>query len=704
MTVTASPDTWKPLNPAAICRVYVGSKMAEGSDGGALGYRATPRDLGSVSWRYDARYQVSRVTLNSGGAPDRCVLTLPGNSEGALVTDYGLVWGVDHDNVGEELAPVLRPDGLYALDDILVTIDTPGDVEPDEVTGYPIFRGHVWSWAEDLASGLPRIVALGPRAMMEGIDVHGVQIWDKVNADYAWLGAYRPVFNRGGEPDRCDVDDIYEDNPEAPMRPCFTHRGGYTGNYWTRGDVWNYLRYHWQEIPHKHSSIPLGLNGWMNVPELSAEGHGAGMFTVPGAESGTYSRARQISLAGYDLKKAFVSLARERGNYDIAVEHGESASNLVLYGTGKSTISVSQQRITLRRGEITKKVNDDAEDGGQPEVFAGTLGYSVRRARTRVRAMGAPKRIDVTFDMSDGTLERGWLSDDEALWVALSDGSKRAGRKYGSVFRRYVIPDDIDWTDDFGLAIQLLCKRGLGARLLTSDSNAAGGPARIKVQAQYYNGGWIDCPHRFWPDGDELSVVFANGCRFGDDRWSWNGNEVSPAERDVRITVSLELDERIYTMVGSEPAGWPPLVRALVDERAYRYDARQNCHLRTHNGKPPDAETTPGRPLHDGGTMCSPVCGWPAGAEDPIRDDTDRLEAAANELRDQLARAMVTGPITVDGLRPDIRVGAYVEKVSGGGGAGRTGVTRADFPVKAVVRKIEIDNEHQQTSLHFKGD
>lgn len=724
MAVSASPSTWSPLSVPPICRVFVSGTTATSADGKRKEVRRqSGRDLSKVTWVHEPRLQVSGWNLESGAAAHSCTIIVPGNSGAStpLVTDFGLVWGVDTTNDGEKLGVVMRPDGIYWWDDIMVMAYAPDDTDQSEPVGTCVFRGVVADVWEDLASGVPGFTALGPRFLLEGARLHGANVWDDRNDCYVWVPEILPVFNDDGTADMADDSKVEEsmdaaaqgDAAKKALEPAFTHVGGVSGLSWTRGKVWNYIRKHWQVSP--KGSVVLPLSGWLDIIELSSEGTGAALFNVTDTYDGISkyeNRRLSMALHGKRLNTALAHLARHSSDHDITVRPGDDKSTLLLYGTGSSTIESVQRRLSLRRGEIGRAVNASTTLGGRPEITGGRLGYSVRNSYTRVRYYGARKELDLTIDTVAGSLVEGWLSADQTTYNS-ADRDNDDAMVTPSVYRRYVIADTVDWVGDYAFAIHLLRAGALGATLASGDTgtaSASGRLVRVRAQAWYSTDGgstWTDVKSPFVVQTKSLAVEFPHSARYGNKtRFTWNGNRGSASSYDLRVTVKVTLDERLMVTAGEEPAGWPARELIRVDEN-YRYRARRNCRIRTDNGKPPDDSLSPGDVVLDGGTMCNPAAGAVSGGaadDDVIRDDTEYLNAAANALHSQLSRPALNGEIVLRGVRLDIWPGDYIEKIVGGGGAGATGVKRTDWPVRAVVRAVRVSVAAQETTLVLEID
>jgi len=708
MTVSASSPAWAPLQVPPICRVFVSSTQATSADGKKEVWRESDRDLAKTEWVHDPRLVVQSWRLESGATPHSCSVVVPGNDDDGkpLVSNFGLVWGVDQTNQGEELGVVMRPRGIYWFDDVMIIAYAHDDASQDESVGTVVFRGVVSDVWEDLETGLPGFTAMGPRFLMEGSRVHGANVWDERNKNYVWVPEVLPVFNAGGEADMADDEDV--SGSTSTLQPAFTHVGGAGRVHFSRGHVWNYLRHHWQVNP--KSSVVLPLSGWLNVLELSENGTGSGLFTVPGDSEETYENKRlSMALHGKRLNTAFAALARHGGDHDITVRPDAEVSTLLLYGTGVNTIESTQRRLTLRRGEISKKITASVATGGQPEICGGQLGYSVRNSYTRLRMYGARKELDLTVDTAAGSLAEGWLSGNQSTYNGAARDNDDA-EVTPSVYRRYVLPDNVDWIEEYGFMIHLLRSGALGATLNSADeatAEASGRAVRVRAQAWYSTDDgstWSDVKSSFTVQTKNLAVMFPHCARYGDKtRFTWNGSRSSPVSYDIRLTIKVVLDERLMVEVGSEPDGWPAREMIRLDDN-YKYHARRNCRIRTDNGNPPDAESEPGTVVLDGGTMCDPAAGILA--DDVIRDDTSYMQAAARSLHSQLARTRLEGEIVLRGVRVDIFPGDYIEKITGGGGAGKAGVKRADWPVHAVVRGVRVDASPgaQTTTLALEPD
>ncbi len=693
MTVAITPSAWNPLEVGGEFRVYVSSD------------RNANRKYDKPSWVYDPRWDVEGIELVSGETPSSCVIVMAFRGTGPLSASTGMVLGKGVNNLGQTDAQILHPDGLFMYDQVMVTqvvaADPAPEQDPDgagdpgespgEVPGQTEkvrFRGVVVNYSEDLASGVARVLCNDDRFLMSRMPLFGVNVMsalvDSAGEDsYQWTSAVLPVFNQDGKPDRAE-----------PSHEAFTHRGAaaaaitrpHDAAYWSPGHIWNYIRYHWQVKA--NSEIPFSLAGVVEMPELSPEGRGSAMF-------GTETTWPAFSYGGQGLNKVLAALARRRGNHDVSMEYYRDTSLLFVYGTGASTISPFQRRVTLRRGEIGTKASDS---DGRPEIIGGRLAYDGRRAFSRVRGLGARKRYDLSFETQSapgGTLQFGWKNADFLSLMTHLGSNADDGTQYPSVLTRYMISEVLDWPEQFGpgISMQMLFSRPLGTTLYSEDlttAQADGRGVRIRALAWYSINGsdWIDVPKQtpMTAIHDGLGVQFGFGARAGENAWSWDKDVADPTVRDLRITVSVEVDERLESLSGfGDPKGWPPMERVLQDEK-FIYSARRLAWV--------NADLTTNLPLLDGGTPLLTA----QSDDEVIRDDTDRLSEAVVKLHDQLARLSMAGTIVLRGARADLLPGDYIEKVIGGGQDG----DRPDWPVGAVIRRVSIKMD--RTTLFLEAD
>lgn len=642
MTVLLDPDG--PVRAALPLKVYYG------------GYA-----LGAPEWQLSSAGRLMELDLRSGRAPSAARIAVE-NAPAETEVRTGI--GPD----GAPGRPLVGPRnfGLHAL--VKVTAQ-PGQTE--EV----VFLGLVAAHGYDLGAERFVVEARDFRWLLEKIPVLGRQAYRPSSETYAFELAALPVFNAGGRADRYAAGDSI---------PAFAPPGSDVAGRWRRGDVWNYLRRYWNAAP---AEGLISTAGWLDWPEAVEDGALGFLFEDDGESS-----PPELALGGLTLAGALDELLRGAGKLDWTLAPlAEGQAQLKVFST--LSPGESQRQVTLARGT----------PGGsarllRPEVAGGELTLSADRIAARVRALGAPERYDVSFDTASGTLAPGWSSAHQAAWLALSEAER--ARQYPAVFARWVVPDDLDWTEVFDAQGEETVlgeerAREFGARLLSADgavSGADGEPVRIRLQlwrSKDAGATWEPAPAGVAaaPLAGALGVELPAAARqelsrapgAAPERWSWDGDD-SPW--DIRVTASLGADRRASFLAQKSDTGWPASER-LVLESGFRFDARRKAWIPASGG----------HPVAEGGEPAL----FGAAAADPERDDRERLAAAAERRLSDLARPSWRGEVRLSALRADVAPGDWLVKLAGGG-------DRPDVEVRAAVRRLIWSVEDQTTAVGFGAE
>jgi len=625
-----------PVRASAVVRVYSGGT-----------------DLAAPDWALAAGARLARLVRSSGREPSLALIVLE-NAPADTVVNTGI--GPD----GSDDCPLVEPAGFGLHTLVKVTVESGGA----EVTA---FLGLVAAHRYDLGAERFIVEARDYRWLLEKIPVLGREVYRPSSETYQFIPEALPVFNAAGAADRY---------AESMSLPAFAAAASGSAAHWQRGDAWNYLRYHWNVSPPEGW---ISTEDWLDWPEADPEGALGFLYEDSGA-------APELALGGLTLAAAVDRLVRGAGAYSWTLEYVGDQARLVAFGTLQP--GTGQRSLSLARGTPGGTVLTE-----RPEVTGGELRLDAARTVARVRALGAPEAYDVSFDTLAGTLVPSWSSAHQAAWLALPEGER--ARAYPAVFSRWVVPDDLDWTEIFANSGEetACCEeraRALGALLLSADAGTVGAdgrPVRLGLQLWRSQDGGLS-----WeppPAGVTATVLAGSpgielsaGARQelvrspggAAECWSWDGQDSAHA---LRVTASLVADRRLARSEQRAGTPWPAGEAVLVAPQC-RYQARRQAWV-------PAVE---GLPAAEGGT---PEL-FGQDAPDPIRDDGPALADLAAEALADLARPRLTGEILLPGLRADVAVGDWLVKLSGGG-------LRPDLEVRSAVRRVEWRAAEQLTAV-----
>lgn len=662
---------YSPVTSAKALRVYVETTPVIGEDG----WRKYDGGGSAVGWVLRPELHPLSISLTSGPTPSTAQLQQIAADAGPLHVEGPFVAGVGLDANGDPEGEIVKPSACGMMDQVKIVEVTPaGGGEPESET--VLFIGIVTEIIPDWKAGTARIVCSDFRWLFPRTPVIGGTFWYQIGEEQAheFLLACLPVFNARGLPDKYNGADV-EDWPAS-----FTGPGRSNAAYWTRGDIWNWLRYHF------NTNVPVG-EGEEEHEVLCSTAHYLDWPEVVAAYYGELLDAANVwpdfMTGGHGLDKVLNQLVRKRGGHDWWLrpnQTGEKAA-LELFGTSPDTVDTARQTLfALARGTPGQNVEE-----AQPDVLGGSPAWNADRVFLSVRGLGARKRYDLTFDTVAGTLEKGWTPAEQAAWLALSNFERR--RQYKNVFCRWVIPTEIDWADKFGWAINILRNRPVSPLLWTTALGPNGQPVRLRAQAwrKISGGDWEAMPTGHgecspFPGG--AGVHLADQVR--EKLWTWNADEGSPAAWDLRITVAIEADERLQSSPRTlEGTGWPRLECLILDEAAV-YAARREAWM----------NATAGVPVLDGGTAAL----FGEGDDDAIQNGVTRLTSPAEVLLSQLARLGREGHIQISRIRSELTPGCVLTEVTGGG-------TRPTEPFNVVIRKVVFAfGDKPTTTVHVEAD
>lgn len=669
--------TW-PREVHPEIRVYAEETPIMGADG----WRKYDGDGEPIYWSLSAELKCVSIRHRAGKTPSQAVLEICGKDTDPLRPAGGYVAGTGLDANGAGQGAIVRPAACHLMEQVKIVKVTPA-VDEDPEVETELFRGIVTDIIPDWATERTQVVVSDWRWLLARTPILGWTYFYQVGEvdQHEFLLESLPIFNQGGRPDKYDGDDVAT-YPASICGP--DHEDGAP---WTRGDIWNGLRHHYQEeVPEDGGGDQLipATSHYLDWPAVAAAGHGGGLFGS--------AIWQNLALGGKCLDQALELLLRQRAGYDWWVRPAageEELSVLELFGTAPGTIEGAQSHVTLKRGTPYLSPKDSERD-----VLAGSPAWNADKVALEIVGLGAKKKFDLTFDTVAGTLIVDWDAIQEEAWCLLTPAEKR--KQYRNVFSRYIVPEDLDWVTEFGWAANVLRKRLAGTTLLSFDEatfGADGRPVRLRAQVWRSTSGgepytWEEISQEYGgctPVANGLGIELAGAAR--EKFWSWDGNLETPTAHEIRITITVEADERLSPAASAiSGAYWPRIQRLLLDEQ-FEYQARREAHM--------NADGDPLAPVLDGGTDTL----FGDGNDDPIRDDGAKLAEAMGDMIDQLGRLGRSGAIKVSGLRTDLVPGVVLDDVTGGG------ADRPSEPFDTVIRGVDWDlGMHPTTTIHLEAD
>lgn len=671
MTISATRAAWALLPSVAHSRIYRAPRAE------VFAATAVPTEL---TWVQDPRLVRYRLRLSDGPSPATLDCELAHRRNAAITASVNPLARADDLDPTGTTGPVPTPDGWQRFDVVKLCLAEPG--ADDEVCKYV---GYLVDWTEDLETGIVTLHFEDHRCLLSRI-VHRGAWWvdlTQTPVTRTWIEHFVPEFNPRGKPN------LYRYYDLNATWLAFVDEASSAAVAWQRGIAWNYLRrYHSVELITTGDNPIANVRNWLDWSEASSGGWGSTLF-------GDDASVPDLGQGGGDLCSILDALIRRRADcsWTLGYDGTSGRARFVLFGTGSDSLTSEQQRVSFARGDV-----GDKPATGEPEVVGGRLTHSARRTALRQYGLGARKRFDVTLDTVAGTLEQGWTAADQAAWIALDDDER--GKQYPHVFLRWVAAANLNWASTFGWAANLVRARQGGGELESGDYSDPKVKIRMLVWRSTSAGApytWERVPAELHcsPARGVLGVEFPQGAREerewvpddGEDFFTWDGNDGAPAVYQVRVTISVEADERVNAWNGGDFDEWPDLERMLIDD-GYEYQARRDAYLLCDGS---------GNPVASGGTETLKG----SGADDEIRDDTGKLSDACTRLASQRVRTTVEGSIRLRGLRGDLSVGDYVVKLVSGGDDG----TRPDWNVEAPIRALTFDALGQEptTSVEVLG-
>jgi hypothetical protein len=319
--------------------------------------------------------------------------------------------------------------------------------------------------------------------------------------------------------------------------------------------------------------------------------------------------------------------------WHVAPESGDQRSNLVLWDPYDTP--ASPKSLSWGGGGLASR----------PDVAEGALRRDFRDLASAVSAIGGKRRIQITLSSSSGGgLIPGWTTDQQTAWLADPEDDIR----HPNVFLRWLIDPEIEWSDFTDDANYCWGPRKLSGKLLKRYVEAAldgGSPNSVQVLCwRLVDSTWEPLPAHI---GVMLlpgakGIQFSGNARSGVDPWTWDGDS---APYPIRITLVIESDDALLETYSNSYFATMPLYRQIVSP-----NKRIECCRKAIVYQAPESETE---------TELG------ASAPDILRDDTDALGVEAfNELL-RLGSPRSCGRLVLPGLRADVALGDYIEKLSG---------------------------------------
>lgn len=513
-----------------------------------------------------------------------------------------------------------------------------------------------------------------------------------------------PHFNADGRPD-CYTSSGGDRRPYFII-PGFNRdangqvdTGTAYADYWSPGDALNALREIWctNSTPAAIDSLEAFID-WVRAGE---DGQWAWLFTDP--ESNVDRRVMDLDCCGRDLGWAIDQVVAAAGPYDWTLDYVGDRGVLRVYEIFKF-----EDTVDFSLGTV-----GGTYQGDLPDVRDSNLELDWSDSYAKVRAVGARKKFDITLALVPGgtpptvdassTAVPFWTSGQQTAWLALADTNpEKASQAYPDVFLSFGAPDGTDWST-FSLGNYQEGVRRVLPQLISEalgEAEAEDRPVKLGIRVwrkTSVGGSWELAPANIGvmplPLGDgRVGVRLAEHARQAVPRtlggaaetWTWNGNPASPQLYDLRITLCVEADERLF-MVAEEDtlsSRWPKGELYLMAGERYQWHLRRSCLLRWDGAKP----------VVSGGTDHE----FGASAVDTVRDDTDEINLLAERRLVQVARPRLRGQVELIGLRPEIFPGYPVGSLTGGGG-------HPSMDIYSAVRSVEFDEDRQVTVLSFEG-
>lgn len=623
-------------------------------------------------------YEPSRATLYSHANPE----SLQGN---VIVSEaVGAREHVTRLPCGELDGPVPAPFGISEYDFVKVESapDQGGQMEV-------IFLGLVTGWRWDLSRSRMAVICQDYRWLLQRIRCK-VSQWRRPAGEDTVEILDLCHFNAGGLPDQ----EILSDGTRNSfwITPQFNLKNGaqvdvakaYAG-YWTPGDALNALSYMFVTTP---SSQVDSCENWLIWPQIERDGDQAYLFADPDSED--ERRMMDADFSGRDLCYAIDYCVRAAGPYNWTLEYAVD-------GIEKARIKIFPIRSEDHDGDLRLPIPGSAMQSSEPEVSNVAIELDWSRAHKKVRAVGARKRFDLSLDSDpagDNKLTEAWSSAEASAWLA-----DTKSRLYPDAFLVWAAADDLDWAAFFGNDYCERVRVAL-ARLATQvyDQTAADDrPINLSIRVWRLKAGeWEMLPDAIavmpLPDrvGFRLGPNARQLAKLTDSVYSveevWSYDTSTKAAYPMRVTLSVEADERLFQVEEDDALDWPPGELYLPAGNRYRYEARRSCTLRWDGTNP----------VASGGTEDHE---FGAAADDVIRDDTDEIGALADRKLADAARPQMGGTITLIGIRSDVGPGWVLGELQGG--EGPSGTAMPSMQVHQAVRRVIYDGEEQSTVISF---
>lgn len=654
---------YSALSKFGTLAVYVEQTPVVGADG----WRRYDGGGEEIDWTETPGLKLVGFNRTSGAPPSEAILEVLGQTDAGPLHGTGpMIAGSGLDSTGSPAGSIVRPEQAWMTDQVKI-VHTPYGEESGTIVFRGLVTGVIPAWRTE--SGAVHLVVSDQRWLMQGAPIVGWRHYNPALEESSFLAAFLPVFNPNGKGNRCTVSG-YETEIITPG-------WGASSAFWARGHVWNGLREHFLEPEADPEDVINYLSHAIDWPELASDGDWAPLFDADNVWP-------DMAIGGIYCDKALDLLVHKRGGHDwwLAPDGGNDLPVLTLYGTAPGTIAASQTRVSFARGTAGQTVQQ-----AEADVIGGGPSWDASRVALQVLGLGARKRYDLSFDTVAGSAGHGWLSEELTAWLGLSDAERR--KQYKNVLRRFVVPLAMDWVSEFGWTANVLGEKLAGAQLVSTDPGSSGSdgqPVRLRAQvwrSKDSGSTWEELPQTYGgisPIAGGLGIELAEAAR--DKFWTWDGDEGDPVVYDLRLTISVECEERLAVdPVKLEGTDWPRRDRLLLDDH-FKYEARRKAYMNQVGGSP----------VLNGGT---PDVLGPA-ADQVVRNDGDRMSLAMVNLADQLARLGREGDIVLSGFRPELKPGDVLEEITGGD------VTE---PFGCVIRKVKFEfGDEPKTTVWLEAD
>ena len=316
-----------------------------------------------------------------------------------------------------------------------------------------------------------------------------------------------------------------------------------------------------------------------------------------------------------------------------------------------------------------------SKDETYSEIVGGSINVSIENVRTRVMAYGNKKHIETTFveTGAHNILKKDWDTSLEASWDA---DQMKDDAKYADVWRRYKLnatddgETDATWStldkDDNNEAEKGF--RNL-SRYTQEDNDASGG----KKEGMF----WVNDGSNWetgLKDGQQVGFQFSStkpsGRPFVKVSGTFSILDSNIKEKKKALTCSFESNLRLFKYASHETFSLgdnPPFVPFTTRVRD-RYVLEKAVNSQRTK---PDGTVT----------------------NTTVRDDSDNLQAWANNQLERVAQQDISGTLILAGIQTDMKAGEIVDFIQID--------QEATIPLYASIVSLTYNLQAQTTTLQI---